>query len=487
MESFRGSILLCYEVLWYTCSNMSDRYVTCSTCLSYKRGVTELANDAAGPSYREIAAFFLPLSITNLMLVTSHSIVNAGVARTPQPELALASYALARSLVRLIENPVFMVRQTVVSLVKDRDSYNQVRRFIYGITAFVTFVIAILAFTPAGYYAFHSVMGATHDIAVHSHMALKILVFMPFAAVTRNMYHGTAILSRQTMLVPKSSFLRLIIMTSIIFPLALWTNWPGAVSASIAFIGAFWVEALMMRSRAMPLLHRDDVFPKKPKIQLPYRTIAKFFLPLVLTTLTATAFAPLIQAGLARSYDPVLALAAYSVGNALGQLFCAPLNMLHQCTLAFTKVGQLVTYRKTKTFTIGFALAASSALALVSFSPLGTFLVERLIGLSGSTAESALLVMRVKTLLPLALGWREYLWGIFMQQHMTQLIGRGKIINLVALLAVLAFLLGGRYGDPAAAGAWAMVIGEIAECIYMQIRFRQSSVYKKLQPVLENS
>lgn len=450
-------------------------------------GVKSLANNPAGPTYREIAAFFLPLSVTNLMLVTSHSIVNAGVARTAQPELALAAYALARSLVRLIENPVFMVRQTVVSLVKDRDSYLQVRRFIYAITFLVTLIIALLAYTPAGYYAFRNVMGATHDIAVQSHLALKILVLMPFAAVTRNMYHGAAILSRQTMLVPKSSLLRLIVMSALIFALALGTDLPGAVSASIAFIGAFWLEALVMRARAKPLLRREDIFPKSAKIHLPYGTIAKFFLPLILTTLTATAFGPLIQAGLARSFDPVLALAAFSVGNALGQMFCAPLNMLHQCTLAFTKVGQIATYRKTKEFTMGFALIASGTLAFVSFSPLGTLLVERIIGLSGATAMSALWVMRVKSLLPLVLGWREYLWGIFMQQHMTHLIGRGKVINLVALLAVLAVLLGGRIGDPAAAGAWAMVLGELAECIYMQIRFRQSAVYKKLLPADEHS
>ena len=230
---------------------------------------TSLDHRRQGPSYKEIAAFFLPLSATNLMLVVSHSIVNAGVARTNQPELSLAAYALARSLVRLIENPVFMVRQTVVSLVKDQDSYRRVRRFIYSITTIVTAIIALMAFTPLGYHAFHDIMGATSEIAHQSHLALRILVLMPFAAVTRNLYHGTAILSRKTMLVPKSSALRLLIMTGLIFPLALYTELPGAVSASISFIGAFIIEALMMRARAKPLLKNAAVFPHDSGTDLP--------------------------------------------------------------------------------------------------------------------------------------------------------------------------------------------------------------------------
>ncbi len=429
------------------------------------------------PSYKEIACFFLPLSATNLMLTLSHSIVNAGVARTSNPEVALAAYALARSLVRMIENPVFMVRQTVASLVKDQESYRQVRRFVYILTACVMAVIALLGFTPLGLWVLETVMGASPEVAAESHMALGILFLLPFAAVTRNLYHGIAIISRQTMMVPKSSLIRLVLMSGLIFSLALYTELPGAVSASISFVGAFMAEAMLMRWRAKPLLRDGSVLPKRGTKKLAVGSIARFFLPLVLTTLVATAFGPLINAGLARSMNPTIALSAFAVGNALGQIFVAPMNMLHQCTLAFTSVGVPITYMITRRFVIGFAMIASVLLAVISFSPIGTFLLETLIGISGEAAESAQKVMQVKSLLPLALGWREYLWGIFMQQHMTKLIGSGKAVNLVVLVGVLSFLLVGRIGNPAAAGAWGMVIGEFAECLYMQIFYRRTKTY----------
>ena len=443
-----------------------------------------MVTESSGPTYREIASFFLPLSVTNLMLNLSHSVVNAGVARTGNPEIALAAYALARSLVRLIENPVMMVRQTVASLVTDKDSFFKVRRFIYVLTFIVSAIIAILGFTPLGYYVFRHIMGASDEVATQSHLALSILFLLPFAAVTRNLYHGVAILRRQTMMVPKSSFLRLVIMSMAIFSLALYTELPGALSASISFVSAFIIEALVMRWRAKPLLADTTVFSVSTnQASLSYRGIGYFFLPLLVTTFVATAFGPLINSGLARSINPITALAAFSVGNALGQLFVAPLNMLHQCTLAFTRVGVPQTYTVVKQFVFWFSLGASSILLLISFSPIAVLLLEHVIGVSGEVAASARLVMQVKILLPLVLGWREYLWGIFMQQRLTKIIGSGKAVNLVALIVVLGVLIGTRTGNPAAAGAWALVFGELAECVYMQIRFQRTSVYQESQEV----
>ncbi len=430
------------------------------------------------PSYKDIMRFFLPLSLTNLMLNLSHSVVNAGVARAGDPEISLAAYALARSLVRLIENPVMMVRQTVASLVVDKKSFERVQQFIYLITFMVTGLIAILGFTPAGFYVFRSLMGASEEVARQSHLALSILFLLPIAAVTRNLYHGVAILSRRTVMVPQSSLLRLITMSALIFSLALYTELPGAFSASISFVGAFIIEALVMRWRAKPLLQTEVMFITEQDSVLSFRDIGYFFLPLVITTFVATAFGPLINISLARSISPILALAAFSVGSALGDLCVAPLNMLHQCSLAFTLKGEPETYRIIKRFTFIFSLCASSLLAVVSWSSMGWFLLESVIGVSGDVTRMALGVMQVKVLLPLVIGWRQYLWGIFMQQKMTKLIGSGKAINLVALVAILALLLRSEMVNPAVAGAWALVLGELAECLYMQFYYQKTDVYQ---------
>lgn len=434
------------------------------------------------PSYRQMAAFFLPLALTSLIMSLSHTVVNAGVARTPQPEIALAAYALARSIVRIIENPMFMVRQTVVSLTRDYHSFIRVKRFMYIMAWAITALLALMAFTPLGYYGFRYVIGASRPVAEQSHLALTVLFLLPLTTVWRNVYHGVAIISRQTILVPQTSVLRLGLMAAIVFTLAYTTELPGALSASIAFIGAFGIEAAVMRWRARPLLEDTRYIPlEKNGDVLTNRRIFLFFFPLIATTAMATAFGPMINVGLARSFRPEIALAAYAVGNALSRLFIAPLNMMHQTTLAFVNVDVPETFRATRKFIIFFSLLGAALLGLIGFSPAGTWLLATAIGVSGEVAASARLVLQVMALMPLALGWREYLWGILMQQQKTRLIGSGKGLNLAVLVVVLAALLWDGRVDPAAAGAWAMVIGEIGECIYMQLNLGRTIGIDKQQ------
>ncbi len=438
------------------------------------------------PTYQQIAAFFLPLSLTSLIITLSHSVVNAGVARTPEPEIALAAYALARSLVMLIENPMFMVRQTAASLVRDWPSYIQVRRFVYTGAAVITLLLAGLAFTPLGLWVLSEVMGASPVISQQAHTALMVLFLLPVFTVARNLYHGIAIIARQTILVPISTIVRLIVMTGIIFGLAYLTELPGAVSASLAFTGAFCVEAVVMRQKAKPLLRIRTIFPREAKEKaLHTADISRFFFPLVVTTFVATSFGPLINTGLARAEGPEIALAAYSVGHGLGLMVLAPIGMLHQCTLAFARVEAPGTFRITKRFTTLFALGASVLMALIGFSSVGPWVLGTLMGVTPAVENAALAVMQIMSLLPLLFGWREYLWGVLMQHRETKLIGAGKAVNLLVVIATLVVLLWQDIPNPASAGAWAMVVGELSDCIFLQFAYRRTSLYAVRRQALQ--
>ncbi len=437
------------------------------------------------PTYRQIAGFFLPLSLTSLIITLSHSVVNAGVARTPEPELALAAYALARSLVMLIENPMFMVRQTAASLVRDLESFERVRRFVYALSAIITGILGIMAFTQVGYWILTDAMGASHDIAHQAHAALMVLFLLPVFTVSRNLYHGVAIVARQTLLVPLSTMVRLVVMSSVVFGLARFTALPGAVSASFAFTSAFLVESAVMRWKAKPLLRLRNRFPKtSEQPAVTYPDISRFFFPLVITTFVATSFGPLINTGLARAEGPEIALAAYSVGHGLAMMILAPIGMLHQCTLTFTKVSLPETFRITKRFTAAFSVLASVLLALISFSPMGPWVLTHLMGVTPAVRDAALPVMQVMSMLPLLFGWREYLWGILMQHRATKLIGAGKAVNLGVVVASLIGLLAAGIQNPASAGAWAMVLGELADCIILHIYYHRTDIYAKRRRAL---
>ena len=60
---------------------------------------------------RDILGLFLPLAATSTMMSVSTPIINAGLARMPDPELNLAVFGIAFTLSVFLESPVFALQQ----------------------------------------------------------------------------------------------------------------------------------------------------------------------------------------------------------------------------------------------------------------------------------------------------------------------------------------------------------------------------------------
>lgn len=74
-------------------------------------------------SMRRLLLFFIPMGISALMINLSHVIINGTLARSDNPEMVLAGYALAMSLLIVTEKPAVLFRQTCSALVRDRTSF----------------------------------------------------------------------------------------------------------------------------------------------------------------------------------------------------------------------------------------------------------------------------------------------------------------------------------------------------------------------------
>ena len=62
------------------------------------------------PSLKEQALFYLPLAATAFIIIITHSFFNAGLARLPNPEVLIAAFAVAKSLMHVFQSPVMMIR-----------------------------------------------------------------------------------------------------------------------------------------------------------------------------------------------------------------------------------------------------------------------------------------------------------------------------------------------------------------------------------------
>src|SRR5690606_4979927 len=115
--------------------------------------------------------------------------------------------------------------------------------------------------------------------------------------------------------------------------------------------------------------------------RLTWRGLAEFFVPLALTSLIMTGTLPLVHGFIARGHLPEVALAAYAVALSVGNTLVNPINMLHQVSLAFVDPSDPRSVARVRSFFARVALFFAALIALVAFTPFGTWLLLGPMGL----------------------------------------------------------------------------------------------------------
>jgi hypothetical protein len=181
--------------------------------------------------------------------------------------------------------------------------------------------------------------------------------------------------------------------------------------------------------------------------------ISLFFFPLLLNVQMMSVSHSIINAGLARESDFVVALAAFSVAMVLHLLLASPSYQNHTITIAMVRGRRSL--RGTVMFVLLVATYVSLMLALVAFTPVGDFVLGRLLGVSGDIALHAKAVLGILVFLPFLTGFRGFFQGLVMQARHTSLVSLATMVRVGALLGFL--ILGRRWFGGAELGAFALL------------------------------
>ncbi len=428
--------------------------------------------------------FFLPLGATQAMIALTHSLFNAALARFPNPEVLISAFAVTKSILQMIQNPVSMIKHTVTSLTTDGESYHKVRRFV-GLMGFIIVGLFFLfAFTGLSRWIMSTLIGVEGAVLDEAETMLKILVFFPLFVSVRDFYQGVAIKLRMTPVVTIGTFIRVVFVAVMVLLADYFTFLPGSYYAPGIFAIALFIEAstvtiIMNRSqgdipKAVEKQSVKNGDLEEGRKEMNNRMIMMFFVPLILTAALRTAARPIINAGLARTVAPEIAISAFAVGWSVGVLALAPLMMFHQVPINFLKEkDHPQRYQSVKRFAALIGGSLSLIIGILGFTPLGYFVLSNIMGTSDVVSTMAADVLKIMAALPIFFVIRQYLWGLFMKRQNTKFVSVGKMVNLSTL--VLTVLLGTLIGpeNPALIGASAMVIAEMVECSFLFVAKRK--------------
>lgn len=160
-----------------------------------------------------------------------------------------------------------------------------------------------------------------------------------------------------------------------------------------------------------------------------------FFFPLLLNVQMMSISHSIINAALARVSDAVTALAAFAVAMVLHIFIAAPSYQNHTITIAMVRGRQSL--RATAWFIALMSLLIALLLALLAFTPVGSFVLGNLLGVTPEVAAGARAVLAILVPLPFVTGLRGFAQGLVSQTRRTGLISFATGVRIGALFAFL--------------------------------------------------
>ncbi|MEZ4621040.1 MAG: hypothetical protein R2867_36830 [Caldilineaceae bacterium] len=151
--------------------------------------------------YLRFLRFLLPLAVTSIVLELGTQVLNAGMARVPQPTITLAGFGVAWGLVLFFTSPLAQAKELGLVMGDGPAARKQVRRFVIGLGVLLSLGLGLLAVTPIGHFAIEDLHNIEGTLATIVRTMLLWLLPYPLIRGTSLYHAGLLIRHRRTELV----------------------------------------------------------------------------------------------------------------------------------------------------------------------------------------------------------------------------------------------------------------------------------------------
>ena len=197
--------------------------------------------------------------------------------------------------------------------------------------------------------------------------------------------------------------------------------------------------------------------------ELQLRDVAKFFFPLLLNVQLMSLSHSIINGSLARQDDFITALASFSVAMILHLFVASPSYQNHTVTIAMVRGRRSL--RGTLLFVFLVASYVSLMLYLLAYTPVGSFVLDQVLGVNQAISAGARQVLGILVFLPFFTGLRGFFQGLVIRARRTGLVSWATGIRVGALLLLL--VLGRNWFQGASLGAFALLGCIVTETMFM--------------------
>jgi len=430
-------------------------------------------------SLNKIFIFWLPLGATWLMMSVEGPFLSALIARLDEPTYNLAAYGVAFAFALIIEAPVIMMMSASTALVKDKYSFNKLKRFTYFLTAGITLLMIILVIPAVFYFIAEDLIGLPKRVSYLTHIATIILLPWPAAIGYRRFYQGVLIRNNMTRRVAYGTVIRLGTMATTAFIIYFYFNVPGVVMGATALTVAVLAEAVTSRFMTSEILIKLNKEPSIEKEKLTYRTIYTFYYPLALMSLLSLGVQPFVIFFVGQSKMALESLAVLPVITSFVFIFRA-LGLSYQEVIIAQIGDDKSGYIPLRNFAIMLSGVLSIILLIIAFTPLADIWFRDVSGLSDLLSEFARTPLKIMVIIPALTVFISFQRSVLISDKNTSPITRGTAIEFSVIVIFMLLSINILSFVGAVAATTSFVVGRCAANIYLTPHVNKS---KKAIPV----
>lgn len=426
---------------------------------------------AKGRSLRtsQMFAFFLPLSIASCLVTVSHIIIGSTLARAVNPQVVIATYVIALSMMGIIERPAVLLRQTSSALVHDLRSF----KAMAAVTAYVVIGIvaigALIAYSPLGAFIFSRFFGVEDELVKPILEVFRILMFVGIFSGLRSLYQGIIISSKRTKWLSIGMLIRLAVMYSLSLYLIQTNQVSSANIGAIIFVTGMAVEcvvSIVQGNWVLKLLKRVD--PDRPEKNRTY--IFRLYQPLLYGSIIVFSIDPLTNALLGRTDNIELSIASFAIAASLTLLVTSLLFYTHQIVLNFYTVDRKMVRR----FIQLISIVPLLLMALLCYTPIGSWFMQYVMGVNQLLMNESLKVLRIFMIYTLLFPWLDYCNGIIMLSGRTRIMLWSQSANVLTTFGVLVICIMLAPDLNGMMGSLAQSFGVLSEIVVILLIMRLS-------------
>lgn len=379
------------------------------------------------PAVRNYGAFYWPLTLTSVAMQLQAQFQNAVLARYPDADAELATFALASSSFQLLNSFLIFVPQTVTVLAISPGARAACLRYIVGVSIALSLPMAWIAYSATGTGTLAALLKIPDSVLPDVVQYLQWLTPLLVVNALRQYYTGLLIQSERTRVVTVLNFVQLGSLLGVLL-LGHRLEWVAMKTLASATIASNVLHLLLIWRTARPC-GTDRPAPTGSSDGLSYRKFMDFFWPMAFTSGMFALSRPLTYAYVNRTASAVVTVAALRLAFDLSLLFQNPVNQFRHLYTTYGLADPVGVRRYTLRVTMGL----TAVMVAISFTPLSRIILGDLMGVEGAVLNQATGALRMMCLGPLVLASRNLSHGHMMIKRRTNGMAGGALLRVLSI------------------------------------------------------